>query len=971
MSDGAQEHPYADFLRDVQKPSRYLGGEHGEVRKDWDAVGARLCLAFPDVYEVGMSHLGFKILYSQVNGEADLLAERAYAPWHDMEGQLRQRGEGLRSLESFRPLRDFDVVGFSLQFELTYTTVLQMLDLGGIPLRAEDRSDADPLVLAGGPSSTHAEPLADFIDAFLIGDGEERTAQIMRAWSEARDAGLPRRARLERLAALGGLYVPSLYETELDPDTGMRHVARPLSEHAPLPVKRAFVEKLEDYPFPKDGPIANTETVFDRISVEIARGCTEGCRFCQAGMIYRPVREREPAEVLDVIDHAVRHGGYDGASLTCLSTADYSAISPLIHTLSKKLQDRRATLSVASLRAYGLDEDVLDELRDTGGKGLTFAPEAGSQRMRDVVNKNVTEEQLMETARRVFSRGWSRMKLYFMIALPTEEDEDVRGIVQTGARAQAIGRRLAGRGAQVTVNVSSFVPKPHTPFQWSAMNSREEVLRKQALLREEAKRTGVKLRLHDSAGSWIEGVLARGDRTLGKVIESAYRRGARFDSWDESLDLDAWKSAFEEHGIDPQTFLGTIPVDARLPWDHIDVGLDDGFLAREYRKALKNRLSPPCGKAVGMFVHHTNVQDHEADQRKLVCYHCGVACDMTQMRERRGELLVQLGATKPRTTTKLTQHAQEQSDDPAGSGAPGGFAARGEGSREPSPGRATRDKKGRRKPPVREDQGEAVRVRLKFEKLGRAAFGSHLDLVRMVPRLLRRLELPVYYSKGFSPKPVMSFGPALSLGVLSLAEYVDLKLVAGDHDWASLPARMSETAIDGVRFVQAVPLGAGDPKLNRLIDEAVYVAGLPAAALQQLGAPDAQALQALLDAHRATDDLVVRRDIDGVGKRVDVGRYLLDARAGQGAETLRRAGLLGDLVPITIRMQITGAGTAKASEAFQVLLGGEHVPSRIVREALLCTAGGIRVEPTELAPIRAAFAPTRERSEPPDASATA
>ncbi len=930
MSAPVHEHPYARFIHEVRRPAQYLGGESGEIQKDWDAAAGRMCLAFPDLYEVGMSHLGFKILYGVLNGHERLLAERAYAPARDMEAVLRREDERLRSLESWRPLSDFDVVGFSLQFELTYSNVLTMLDLGGIPLRTADRGEDDPLIVAGGPVATHPEPIAPFLDCLVIGDGEERTPELVLAWSQMTRAGVPRAERLRAIAQLEGVYVPSLYDVARDPETGFVVVTGPRAEEAPYPVERTFIESLDDHPFPTEGPVAVTETVFDRVSVEIARGCTEGCRFCQAGMIYRPVRERAPAQILDVIESAVRDHGYDEASLTSLSTADYSAITPLVREVVERLDGKRVSLGVSSLRAYGLSGDILDEMKKGRAGGLTFAPEAGTQRMRDVVNKNVTEAQLMQTAENVFSRGWSKMKLYFMIGLPTEEEEDVRGIVQTGQRALDVGRGLQGRHhPRVTVSVSTHVPKPHTPFQWCAMDAYETVREKQGWLRDEQRRSGVKLRMHDSKGSWLEGVLARGDRTLADVIEGAWRRGARFDSWEEELRLEAWEEAFDEHGIDTSIFLGTIPVTARLPWDHFDLGLEEGFLAREYRKAMRNRLSPPCGKVAGMFVHHTNVEEAEADQKKLVCYDCGIACDMDAMREERLVKLTGLGAI----------------DKP-----------------EARPPSAPISPKERQKA-VSPDQGPFVRVRLSYTRLGRLAFSSHLDMVRLMPRLFRRARLPLYYSQGYSPKPLMTFGPSLRLGVASLAELMDLKLrgdgIDGELDPEDLIARLGEASLEGLTFERATVLGDNDPSLSKLVDEIEYVAGLSRDALATLGVSDEAGLRALF-ASRRDGELVVRRTVKGIGKKVDVGHFLLGVSVGDEAEALKSAGIVGELLPVRMTIASGPAGTARPTEVLEALGGVAELSARYVRTRLGCRIAGEVLSPHDLEAIRAARARARE-----------
>jgi radical SAM family uncharacterized protein len=932
------DHPYAAFVASVEKPARYLGGEFGAVHKAWDdpAIAARVLLGFPDVYEIGMSHLGLKILYGILNRAPDLLAERAFSPWVDMEAALRRHGQPLVSLESARPLRDFDVVGLSLQFELTYTNCLQILDLGGITLESDRRADHEPLVVAGGPTATHPEPLAPFVDAFVIGDGEEAFPNLIRAWVATK--GRPRRERLEALGSIGGVYVPALYATAIDPDSGLEFVDRPLVDGAPLPVRRAFVDDLNRFPFPADGPVPAAEAIFDRHSIEIARGCTEGCRFCQAGMIYRPVRERDPESVIDTIGKSLKQSGYDEVALTSLSTADYSAISPLVREVMARLEKEKVSLSVSSLRAYGLGEELLDEIQKVRATGLTFAPEAGTQRMRDVVNKNVTEAQLLETAERVFSRGWSKMKLYFMIGLPTERDEDVRGIVETGKKALDVGKKVQrGRPPTVTVSVSTFVPKPHTPFQWAALDPLQEIQRKQQILREEQRRAGVDLKVHDASGTVLEGILARGDRRVGAAILLAYQRGARFDSWEEQLDLARWQQAFDDAGVVVDRYVGTIPLSARLPWTHLDVGLEDGFLAREYRKALKDQLSPPCGKAAGAFIHPTNVEETLADKRKLVCYDCGVACDLSAMRSERLVWLKKLGAEGPVAIDPEKRRSKRPDE---------------------------------RRPKASFQQSPPRRYRFRFRKLGPSAFLGHLDLLRALPRIFRRLGLPLFYSQGFHPKPDLTFGPALSLGVASLEEYLDAKICA-DVDPHGLAEALTAHAPDGLVFDGAIALGPNDPSIAKLLGPAPddrqraharYVVGIARAALPQGGLLTTIAradgridweasLAAEIEGQREGGTLVVLREIDGIKKKIDVRRWLERATVGRGGEALRAAGIVGDLIPIEVDVALSGQGGVKISEVVEALVGKE-LPVRPIRVAMWPSRGGRRLDPMDLVAVR-------------------
>jgi radical SAM family uncharacterized protein/radical SAM-linked protein len=908
------DHPYAALLERVEKPSRYTGAEHGTRRKDWNGVAARVCLAFPDIYDIGMSHLGFRILYKVLNDDPRTLAERVYAPWVDMQRELVRSGHLLLSLESARPLSDFDVVGFSLQYELTYTNILRMLDLGGIPLRARARGDADPLVIAGGPVATHAEPIAPFIDAFVIGDGEESATEIALAWVEARRAGASREERLLLLSRLPGVYVPSLYETAIDADTGFCVVTGPARDGVPFPVERRIVPDLAKFPFPDDGPVGGPEAIFDRMSIEVARGCTEGCRFCQAGMIYRPVRERDPEEVVATVGRALEKSGQDEVSLTALSTADVSSISPLIKRLAEKTAPERVSLGVASLRAYGLAEDLIDDIRKVRATGLTFAPEAGTQRMRDVINKNVTEAQLLETAERVFGRGIDAMKLYFIIGLPTEEDEDVHGIVAVGKNALAVGKRVSKGRPKVTVSVSTHVPKPHTPFQWCAMDPIEEIARKQQLLRDDAHGVGgLKLRTHDATTTVLEGVLARGDRTLADVIERAYRGGAIFDSWEEHLRMDVWQEALSHFGIDSNIYLGTIPVTARVPWDHIDVGLEDGFLAREYRKALASRLSPPCGKVKGMFIHHTNVKDASADARRLVCYDCGVACDLGKMRQERIGFLRKMGAEVPGERAHLPVVTPVLTEETPKRKSP-------EAHRPPQVG------------------GEGERWRLCFSKTGPTALLGHLDLIRELPRVIRRAGVRTQYTRGFHPKPDMTFSPALSLGVASLGEYLDVRL-SGAPGPTELVERLNAVAAGGLAFSAAALLGPNDPRISAIIDGAEYVVALSRSALAGIGGEPG--LVERITRFKEAESVRVRRSIEGIGKIVEVKAFVERVEPGDAmaSEALGRSGIVGNVVALSVSTRVTPTGSVKIAEVIEALTGDAHFPFKAVRAALTGRGG--------------------------------
>ncbi len=867
-------HPYAPIIDRVLRPGRYAGGEQNQVIKDPAGLRARVALAYPDVYEIGMSHMGLKILYGTVNAREGLAAERVFAPWPDMEAALRETGLPLLSLESATPLADFDLVGFSLQYELTYTNILLMLELGGIALRSEDRGEDAPLVIAGGPAAFEPEPLAPFIDCFVIGDGEEALPLLCEDWAELKAGGLPRAERLRRLAEKPGRYIPALYETQLDPDTGLVSVAAPDDPLLPYPIRRAHLANIDDFPFPADSPVAEAHAIFDRHGIELARGCTEGCRFCQAGMIYRPVRERSPESVVDSVLRGLRESGYDEVSLTCLSTADYSAIVPLVKELMARLEGEQVSLAVSSLRAYGLPEELLDEIAKVRATSLTFAPEAGSQRMRDVINKNVDEEHILESARRVFSRKWDHMKLYFMIGLPTETMADVRDIIDTGARCRDVAKSLPHRKrpAQVTCSVSSFVPKPHTPFQWVAMDSMRDLADKQEELFQLARRHKIRLKWHDTELSHLEGIISRGDRRLGDLIEAAYRKGCRFDSWDEHFRFDLWMQALAELGIDEQVYLRTMPVEAALPWDHIDPGVTKEFLAKEYRRSLGDRLSAPCGKPKGALSHPAGLAAAREQDKPLVCYHCGIACDLTQMKNERvdfHEQLEELAKTRP-----------EHRDLP------------------PRP------------------------YRLVFAKTGEALSLSHLDLLRVWPRALRRAGLNLSYSQGFHPHPHLSFTPALPMGMPGLGEQIEMRL-RSDITPAELIERL------GAVMPEGIDLQSGEADESPRLSQRLRSLRM----LLRFEHPDPASLADRCDALLARTSIEVERERKRRMRTLELRPTLLELCCAESGEFPEARSFLGDVasgeVTLLLGLEVQGAAL-KAAEAVE-LLGGNTESLRAVR----------------------------------------